>query len=197
MRAGLNQIGLGAFLKRTGARQRAEQPIMPVSRTLLAASVIGAASLAFAGGFAASSATAAPPSGPPIVNVNAWEETAPAAPVHAVAVRLATVEPALQSTPQCNPWDVSDIAMELPMLCQCPATSGHQGCPRQGFRAHIPFQRIGKPGCLLPFMRRECTFYGIPVKPKVAMSDARIAQNCLSLFERLHALFARLRRARH
>jgi hypothetical protein len=85
---------------------------MPASRTLLAFAAIGVASLAFAGGLAASSATVAAPPGPPIVNVNAWEETAPASAVQAVAVRLASLEPTLQSTHQCNPWDVSDLAME-------------------------------------------------------------------------------------
>jgi hypothetical protein len=85
---------------------------MPASRTLLAAAAIGVASLAFAAGFAASSATAAPPPALPIVNVNAWEETAPASSVEVMPVRLASVEPALQATAQCNPWDVSDIAME-------------------------------------------------------------------------------------
>jgi len=85
---------------------------MPASRTLLAAAAIGVASLAFAGGFAASSATPAPPSGPPIVNVNAWEETAHASPVETVNVRLASLERTLQSSVQCNTWDVSDVAME-------------------------------------------------------------------------------------
>lgn len=85
---------------------------MPTSRTSLAAAAIGVASLAFAGGLAASSATAPPPPAPPIVNVNAWEETAPAPTVEAMPVRLAPAEPGLQATAQCNPWDVSDIAME-------------------------------------------------------------------------------------
>lgn len=85
---------------------------MPASRTLLAGALIGVASLAFAGGFAASTATAAPEPGPPIVNVNAWQETAAASPVQTVNVRLASLEPSLQSRLQCNPWDVSDVAME-------------------------------------------------------------------------------------
>lgn len=85
---------------------------MPVSRTMIAAVTIGVGSLAFAGGFAASSATVARPSAPPIVNVNAWEETAPASTLDEVPARPASVEPALQATAQCNPWDVSDIAME-------------------------------------------------------------------------------------
>lgn len=85
---------------------------MPASRTLLAVAAIGVASLAFAGGFAVSSATVAAPPGPPIVNVNAWEETAPASAIQAVALRLAAVEPTVQSTHQCDPWDVSDLAME-------------------------------------------------------------------------------------
>lgn len=74
------------------------------SRTMLFASVLGAASLAFAGGFAASSATAAPPPAPPIVNVDAWNEPAPAAPI-----QVATAAPV---SSQCNPWEVSDAAME-------------------------------------------------------------------------------------
>ena len=85
---------------------------MPASRTLLAAAAIGVASLAFAGGLAASSATAPPPPAPPIVNVNAWEETAPAPTVEAMPVRLAPAEPGPQATAQCNPWDISDIAIE-------------------------------------------------------------------------------------
>lgn len=85
---------------------------MPASRILLVGAVIGVSSLAFAGGFAVSSAIAAPPPGPPIVNVNAWDETADSASVQAVAVRLATIDPSLLPTLQCNPWDVSDVAME-------------------------------------------------------------------------------------
>lgn len=82
------------------------------SRTMLIVSVIGAASLAFAGGFAAASATAAPAAptpAAPIVNVDAWNETAPSALLQpAASVQIAAATP----TNQCNPWDVSDAAME-------------------------------------------------------------------------------------
>jgi hypothetical protein len=73
------------------------------SRTMLIASAIGATSLAFAGGFAASSATADPTPAAPIVNVDAWNETAPPAPV-----QIAAAVPSVQ----CSPWEVSDVAME-------------------------------------------------------------------------------------
>lgn len=82
---------------------------MRPSRTMLIVSVIGAASLAFAGGFAASSATAAPTHGASIVNVDAWNEPAPSARLRpAASVQIA----AATTTNQCNPWDVSDAAME-------------------------------------------------------------------------------------
>lgn len=57
----------------------------------------------FAAGFATSSAFPASPADvKPIVNEHAWEETAPAQPVsYAQPVQ-----------PRCNPWQVSDIAME-------------------------------------------------------------------------------------
>lgn len=65
---------------------------------------LGVASFAFIAGFSVSSAYSAPKAEPPIVNVNAWSETAPQLPA---AVRL-TSAPA----DRCNPWDISDVAME-------------------------------------------------------------------------------------
>lgn len=73
------------------------------SKNMLIASALGLACLAFAGGFAASSATASPAPAAPIVNVNAWDEQAPAMPV-----QLANNA----SPGTCNPWDVSEVAME-------------------------------------------------------------------------------------
>jgi hypothetical protein len=73
------------------------------TRTMLIASALGLASLAFAGGFAASSASAGPAPDDPIVNVNAWNETPPAMPVQVVSA---------DAGEKCSPWDVSDIAME-------------------------------------------------------------------------------------
>ena len=91
-RAGLNRIELRAFLKRIGRDTRVERSKMAASRTLLAAAAIGVASLAFAGGLAASSATAAPPGQPPIVNADAWTETV-AEPVQAISVQMAAAAP--------------------------------------------------------------------------------------------------------
>lgn len=110
-RAGLNRIELRAFLNRIGRDTRVERSKMAASRTLLAAAAIGVASLAFAAGLAASSATAAPPGQPPIVNADAWTETV-AGPVQAISVPMAAAAPKPQSTLQCNPWEVSDVAME-------------------------------------------------------------------------------------
>jgi len=107
----LNRIELRAFLNRIGRDTRVERSKMTASRTLLAAAAIGVASLAFLGGLAASSATAVLPRPPPIVNADAWTETV-AEPVHAVSVQMASAAPAPQSTLQCNPWEVSDVAME-------------------------------------------------------------------------------------
>ena len=73
------------------------------SRKILVASALGLVSLAFAGGFVASSATASPVARDPIVNANAWNEKAPAMPAQIVST---------QRTETCNPWDVSDVAME-------------------------------------------------------------------------------------
>jgi hypothetical protein len=84
---------------------------MPASRTLLGAAAIGVASLAFAGGVMVSSDTAAPAHAPPIVNVDAWSETA-AEPAQANSVQIASATPSSQSTLQCDPWAVSDAAME-------------------------------------------------------------------------------------
>jgi hypothetical protein len=84
---------------------------MPASRTLLAASAIGVASLAFAGGVAVSSDTVAPARAPPIVNVDAWSETA-SEPAQNGSAQTASATPSPQSTLQCDPWAVSDAAME-------------------------------------------------------------------------------------
>ena len=73
------------------------------SGLIFVAGLIGTAALAFAGGFAASSATGTPNRAAPIVNVDAWNETAPAPPA-----RISATDPA----PRCNPWEVSDTAME-------------------------------------------------------------------------------------
>lgn len=84
---------------------------MPASRTLLAAAVIGVASLAFAGGVTVSSDMAAPARAPPIVNVDAWSETA-SEPAQAISVQMASTTPSPEPTLQCDPWAVSDTAME-------------------------------------------------------------------------------------
>jgi hypothetical protein len=84
---------------------------MPASRTLLAAAAIGVASLAFAGGVAVSSDTAAPARAPPIVNVDVWSETA-SEPAQAIFVQMASTTPSPEPTLQCDPWAVSDAAME-------------------------------------------------------------------------------------
>lgn len=76
------------------------------SGKMLIASALGIASLAFAGGFASSSASAGPAPDAPIVNVNAWNEPAPAMPI----------ELANKPTTKCNPWDVSEVAMEEVLL---------------------------------------------------------------------------------
>jgi hypothetical protein len=73
------------------------------SRLIFLAGLIGTAALAFADGFAASSATATPIRAAPIVNVDAWNETAPGPPA-----RISATDPA----PRCNQWEVSDTAME-------------------------------------------------------------------------------------
>lgn len=73
------------------------------TKTMMIASALGIASLAFVGGFAVSAATARPLPQDPIVNVNAWNEEPAAMPV-----QIAADQPA----EKCNPWDVSDIAME-------------------------------------------------------------------------------------
>ena len=78
-----------------------------LSKKILIASALGLVSLAFAGGFAASSATASPAPAAPIVNVTAWQEEAPAMPVELVNAA---------NTPTCNPWDVSEAAMEEILL---------------------------------------------------------------------------------
>ena len=83
---------------------------MPASRTLLAAAAIGVASLAFAGGVAVSSDTAAPARAPPIVNVDVWSETA-SEPAQAIFVQMASTTPSPEPTLQCDPWAVSDAAM--------------------------------------------------------------------------------------
>jgi hypothetical protein len=75
---------------------------MPAYRTLLAAAAIGVASLGFAEGFAVSSDTAAPARAPPIVNVDAWSETA-AEPAQAISVQIASATTSPQSTLQCDP----------------------------------------------------------------------------------------------
>jgi hypothetical protein len=67
------------------------------------ASGLAIAGVAFIAGFSVSSGYASAKPVDPIVNVNAWSETAPAQPY----VRL-TSAPA----DRCNPWDVSDVAME-------------------------------------------------------------------------------------
>lgn len=84
---------------------------MPVSKAVLAAAAIGVASLGFAGGVAVSSGTAAPARAPPIINVDAWSETA-AEPAQGNSVQIASAMPSPRSTLQCDPWAVSDAAME-------------------------------------------------------------------------------------
>jgi hypothetical protein len=68
------------------------------------ASGLGIASFAFIAGFSVSSASSTPKAQAPIVDVNAWSETAP----HPAASVTLTSAPA----ERCNPWDVSDVAME-------------------------------------------------------------------------------------
>lgn len=76
------------------------------SKALMFAAAIGVASLAFAGGIAVTSASATPKPAAPIVDVDAWSKTAPA-PATSVAAPAAK-----QEAVRCNPWEVSDIAME-------------------------------------------------------------------------------------
>lgn len=73
------------------------------SRTSRIATLMALASVAFAGGHFLSSTADAPASAQPIVNATAWSEPAPTTPVQVVPTAAAT---------QCNPWDVSDVAME-------------------------------------------------------------------------------------
>lgn len=69
------------------------------------ATVIGTGAVAFLAGFSMSSASSAPSEAPPIVNPHAWEQRPAVAPP-------ATVELTRKASPACNPWEVSDIAME-------------------------------------------------------------------------------------
>lgn len=75
------------------------------SPAALSAFVLAIVSVGFAAGLATSSALpTARGIGRPIVNSNAWNETAPAQPV-------SYLQPAT-SQPACNRWQVSDVAME-------------------------------------------------------------------------------------
>ncbi len=74
------------------------------SPAALSAFAFALGALGFAAGFAASTAFPASPTlVQPIVDANAWRETAPVQPV-------SYSQPA--TSQRCNPWQVSDIAME-------------------------------------------------------------------------------------
>lgn len=73
-----------------------------LSPTTLAVSAFAVAIVGFAGGVAISTAFARPAETAPIIDENAWNETAPAQPV--------SYTPTVQ--PRCNPWEISDAAME-------------------------------------------------------------------------------------
>lgn len=71
------------------------------------ASLTATAIVSLAVGFGAASLTFTPAeSNQPIVNANAWAEAAPAPACEQVSVRVSS------ATTKCNPWEVSDVAME-------------------------------------------------------------------------------------
>ncbi|MFT3726033.1 MAG: hypothetical protein QM773_20910 [Hyphomonadaceae bacterium] len=73
-----------------------------LSPATLAISAFAVAIAGFAGGVAITTGMARPADTAPIVDENAWNETAPAQPV--------SYAPTPQ--PRCNPWQISDAAME-------------------------------------------------------------------------------------
>jgi len=77
---------------------------MPTQAHRIAA-VIGTGAVAFLAGFSVSSASSAPAEAPPIVNPHAWEE-------RPAAIQPTIVALTREATAACDPWDVSDIAME-------------------------------------------------------------------------------------
>lgn len=117
------------------------------SKNILIASALGLAGLAFAGGFAASSATASPAPAAPIVDVHAWEEQAPAMPVE-----LANTV----SAEKCNPWDVSEVVMEEILLemqrrgwrppRQGDAAASYASFGVEGIDAVDPYAPMPRPG---------------------------------------------------
>ncbi len=71
------------------------------------ASLVATAIVSLAVGFGAASLTLRPAeSNQPIINAKAWDEAAPAPAREQLSVRASS------ATTKCNPWEVSDVAME-------------------------------------------------------------------------------------
>lgn len=73
-----------------------------LSPATLAVSAFAVATIGFAGGVAMSTAFARTVDSQPIIDRDAWNETAPAKPVSLTQA----------AQPRCNPWEISDAAME-------------------------------------------------------------------------------------
>jgi len=133
------------------------------SKKILVASALGVATLAFASGFVVSSANARPISAAPIVNVNAWNEEAPAMPVEIVNPH---------ATQKCNPWDVSEVAMEE-ILIEMQRRGWRP--PRQGDAtealASLGVEGIDAVDPYAPMPRRGGSYAGGPSSTIAVLSD--------------------------